>query len=537
MSTSDASIDAVIVGAGHNGLVCAFYLARAGYRVVILERADCVGGAAVTEEFHPGFRNSVASYTVSLLARKVIDDMALARQGLQIVPRPVANFVPAFDGSGLELHNDPTRMRAAIAMHSRHDAERFGDFSAEVGAVAVFLRSLLLEAPIDPLGGWRQCLRALRLLPGLRGILAEPRRVRALWQALTGSAGDWLDRWFESDLLKGALGFDAVVGHYASPYMPGSAYLLLHHALGQVNGIDGAWGHAIGGMGAITGAMAAAAQKAGVELRLGDGVQRIERAGSGLVVITAAGREYRTRVVGGAIHPQTLFTQLVDRRELPDEFRQHIESWRSESASFRMNVALTELPNFTCRPGSAMQPHHGAGILISPGLDYLDRAYLDARTTGYSQQPIIELLISSVLDHTLAPPGAHVASLFCQHFPRQLPAGRSWDEAKPAVVDTIVDTVTQYAPNFRSAILAIQALSPEDLERRFGLIGGDIFHGQMTLDQLYWSRPAIGYSGYGTPIAGLYLCASGAHPGGGVTGAPGHNAAQAMLRALRRGTV
>ncbi|HSG66554.1 MAG TPA: NAD(P)/FAD-dependent oxidoreductase [Gammaproteobacteria bacterium] len=532
MSRED--IDAAIIGAGHNGLVCAYYLARAGLKVVVFERADCVGGAAVTEEFHPGFRNSVASYTVSLLAPTVIADMALARHGLRIVPRPMANFVPQHAGAGLELHADGAKTREAIARHSSRDAQRYSAYAAELASIAGFVRACWLEAPVDPLAGWREWPRALRFLPRLRELAGTASHAAALWSVLTGSAGDWLDRWFEAEVLKGALGFDAVVGHYASPYAPGSAYLLLHHALGEIDGVRGAWGHAIGGMGAVTAAMAAAGREAGVEIRLGDSVDRIARDGAYLVVRTAGGVERRARIVAGAIHPQTLYMRLVDASALPEAFRARIAAWRSESASFRINVALAELPSFSCRPGTRLEPHHGAGILLSMSLDYLDAAYLDARRFGHSRAPIVELLIPSTQDDSLAPAGAHVASLFCQHFPRERPDGRSWSEAKSEAVDAIFDAVTAYAPNFRRAIVGVQALSPEDLETRFGLVGGDIFHGQMTLDQLYWARPAVGYASYRSPVPGLYLCGAGSHPGGGVSGAPGHNAAQTILRDLRR---
>jgi phytoene dehydrogenase-like protein len=285
-------------------------------------------------------------------------------------------------------------------------------------------------------------------------------------------------------------------------------------------------------MGAITQAMAAAVSARGVDIRVDTPVLRVCAAAGGLEVHTASGDVLRARTVAAAIHPQTLFTKLVDSRDLPATFLERIRSWRSESASFRMNVALAELPDFLCLPGRRVAEHHGAGILISPSLDYLEQAYRDALSRGYSNAPVIELLIPSTLDASLAPPGAHVASLFCQHFPRTLPDGRSWSEHKQAAVDLIIRTVSDYAPNFSSSILAVQALSPEDLEQRFGLVGGDIFHGQMTLDQLYWSRPVPGYAQYRSPLAGVYLCASGAHPGGGVTGAPGRNAARAIIHDL-----
>lgn len=329
------------------------------------------------------------------------------------------------------------------------------------------------------------------------------------------------------------LGFDSIVGHFASPYTPGSGYLLLHHALGETNGRRGEWGHARGGMGAIAAALESAARTRGVDIRTGVTVERIAPVRGGFEV-HAGNLTFAAAAVAAAVHPQLLFTKLVDPDLLPPALVERMAGWRSESASFRMNVALAELPDFTCRPGRAPAAHHGAGILITPSLGYLERAYADALLRGTSAAPVVELVIPSVLDDSLAPPGAHVASLFCQHFRRRLPDGAGWEERRDEAIEVILDTVTAYAPNFRRAVLAVQALSPQDLERRFGLVGGDIFHGAMTLDQLYWARPAFGYARYRTPLPGLYLCASGAHPGGGVSGAPGHNAAQAMLRDRRR---
>ncbi|HEX6993760.1 MAG TPA: NAD(P)/FAD-dependent oxidoreductase [Gammaproteobacteria bacterium] len=525
--------DVAVVGGGHNGLVCAAYLARANLRVAVLERHTHVGGAAVTEEFHPGFRNSMASYTVSLLQRRVIDELGLAAHGLTIVPRPLANFVPAREGKGLAFHRETARMQAAIAEHSRRDAERYPRFLAELGRVTRLFRTLLLEAPIDPRGGPREHLRALVRLPRL-GALGV-RGLETLWDLLAGSAGDWLDRWFDADPLKGGLGFDSIVGHFASPYHPGSGYLLLHHALGEVNGIEGAWGHALGGMGAISTALEAACKARGVEIFVECEAARIEARADGCEIDTPLG-PVQARAVAAALHPQILFERLLGPELLPEGFRERIRGWRSESASLRANVALSELPDFTCAPGRDPAPHHGAGILITPGLDYLDNAYLDARRSGFSSAPVIELLIPSTIDPSLAPAGAHVASLFCQHFRRHLPDGMRWADAKQAALDRIIDTVTEYAPNFRRSIVAVQAYTPEELETRFGLVGGDIFHGALTLDQLYWARPAWGYAQYRTPVPRVYLCGSGAHPGGGVSGAPGYNAAHAILRDRAKST-
>jgi phytoene dehydrogenase-like protein len=528
--------DVAVIGAGHNGLVCAFYLARAGYRVVVLERSSVVGGAAITEEFSPGYRNSVASYTVSLLQRTIIEEMKLATYGLEIVQRPMANFVPQTDGPGLKLFGDAGRTVKAISEHSIADAERYPSFLKELAQLTRFLKSTMSEPPIDGYGGRAEWMRGLQLL-GRAGKLLGVRHLATLKRVLTDSAGDWLDRWFQTPLLKGALGFDAVVGNFASPYASSSGYLLLHHALGEVNGVTGAWGHAIGGMGSITQAMARAVADLGADVRVECEATRIEQSGSRFDVYLADGSVIDAAAVSGAIHPQTLFLRLLESRALPDDFVERLRTWRSESASFRLNFALSELPQFRCAPESGAATHHGAGILISPSLAYLQSAYDDAVETGISRRPVMELLIPSTIDPSLAPDGRHVASLFCQHFRRDLPGGIAWAEHKASVIQRIVDTMADFAPNFPDSIIATQALSPEDLEQRFGLVGGDIFHGQMGLDQLYWSRPARRYAQYRSPIERIYLCASGAHPGGGVSGAPGRNAARAIIEDLARSSV
>ena len=349
------------------------------------------------------------------------------------------------------------------------------------------------------------------------------------------SAGDILDAWFETDVLKGLLGFDATIGNYASPYTPGSAYVLLHHVFGEVNGVKGAWGHAIGGMGSITQAMAAACVEAGVEISTDSPVREVSvKDGRAVGVVLEDGDDLSGRVVVSNLNPKLLFGSLVPEQVLPDDFRQRMANWRCGSGTFRMNVALSELPSFTCLPSNGRAEQHGASIVIAPSLRYLDQTYMDARQFGWARRPSIEMHIPSVLDDSLAPPGQHVASLFCQQFAPTLPDGSSWDDHREDVADLIVDTVTALAPNFRGSILGRMILSPLDLERKLALTGGDIFHGALSLDQLYAARPALGYGDYRSPVAGLYMCGSGTHPGGGVTGAPGHNAAHEILRDLRR---
>jgi len=524
--------DAVIVGGGHNGLVCAFYLARAGYKVRVLERRGVVGGAAITEEFHPGFRNSVASYAVSLLNPVVIRDMALARHGLRIGLRPLSYFAPADDGRYLILDRDAERSRAEVARWSPRDAGRLEAYHARLEKIVDLLRGLILETPYNAGASPRDLMTGLGLANRIRKM--GPRGQGDLLDLFGKSAGDLLDAWFETDVLKGLLGFDAVVGNYASPYTPGSAYVLIHHVFGEVNGVKGAWGHAMGGMGAVTQAMAAACVEAGVEISTDAPVREIAIArGRARGVVLEDGSDLQARVVVSNLNPKLLFEKLVGPEHLAQPFKDRMSAWKCGSGTFRMNVALSELPNFTCLPSLCRAEHHGASIVIAPSLTYLDEAYMDARRHGWARAPAIEMHIPSVLDDSLAPPGAHVASLFCQQFAPALPDGTSWDAHREAAADLIVDTMTAHAPNFKGAILGRAILSPLDLERKLALTGGDIFHGALTLDQLYSARPALGHADYRSPVAGLYMCGSGTHPGGGVTGAPGHNAAREVLRDLR----
>jgi phytoene dehydrogenase-like protein len=534
---SGAAYDALIIGGGHNGLTCSAYLAAAGLRVVVLERRSVVGGAAVTEEFHPGFRNSVASYTVSLLNPKVIRDLELARHGLRIVERRCANFLPTADGS--YLITGAGRTEAEVARFSTRDAARVPEYGRRLDAIADVLRDLVLTTPPNAIeGGWCAALpelvRAARVGGRLRRLDMKLRR--ELLSLFAMSAGDYLDNWFESDPIKAAYGFDGIVGNYASPYSAGSAYYLLHHVFGEVNGKKGAWGHAIGGMGAITQAMAAAARERGVVIRPATPVREVlVEGGRAVGAVTGAGETLRAAAVISNLNPKLLYLELMAPAALPAEVREHMSHWRCGSGTFRMNVALAELPDFSCLPGRSVADHHTAGIIIAPTLGYMEQAYFDARSSGWSRRPIVELLIPSTLDDTLAPPGRHVASLFCQHVAPQLPAGASWDAHREAVADLMIDTVNAYAPNFKAAVLGRQIMSPLDLERTFGLLGGDISHGAMNLDQMFSARPMLGYGNYRGPLKGLYMCSAGTHPGGGVTGAPGHNAAREVLADFRRG--
>ncbi len=532
-SHTSKDFDVIVIGAGHNGLTCAGYLARAGFKTKIVERRHVVGGAAVTEEFYPGFRNSVCSYVVSLLNPKVIQDLELKRFGLTIIERPAGSLCLLADGSHLQVSRDAAVVRSEIAKFSPKDAEAFGVFDREITSMAELFRELA-QQPAPNLGGSvRDIWSALKLGNRLRKL---PRRQQmALAELMTMSVGDYLDRWFESDPIKGEFGFEGIIGNMASPYHPGTAYVLLHHAFGEVNGRTGAWGHARGGMGSITEAMARSARAYGADIEISAPVQEvIVEKGKARGVSLKDGRRLRARVVVANTNPKLLFLNLMDVNLLPEDFRTRMTHWRCRSGTFRMNVALSELPRFVSLGGNNDETRLTGTINITPSLAYLERAYHDARHTGWAREPVVSMCLPSILDDSLAPAGCHVMSLFCQHFNPELPEGRSWDDVKEDVADLIIDTVTGYAPNFRQAIVGRQVLSPLDLEREFGLPGGDIFHGALHLDQIYSLRPAAGYADYRTPIKGLYLCGSGAHPGGGVTGLPGKLSAQAIINDLRR---
>ncbi|MEP4486464.1 MAG: NAD(P)/FAD-dependent oxidoreductase [Halioglobus sp.] len=519
--------DVIVIGAGHNGLTCAGYLARAGLRVLVLESRDVVGGAAVTEEFHPGFRNSVYSYSVSLLHPRVIAELELEQHGLEILERP-AGTLSLLENDHLLLTRDNAQAYDEVARFSRRDAQRMEEFDSGIATVAMALRELAVQAPPNIGGGWRDAVSLLKSGNLLRKLDSHHQTVLA--ELMTRSLGDYLDTWFEGEAFKGVLGLEGVIGNFAEPYHAGTAYVLLHHAFGEVKGRAGAWGIARGGMGAISESMASFARSKGARIETGSPVNKIlTRDGKACGVLAADGRELTSKFVAANVHPKILLQNLLDSDMLDSPDQRRIENYRSHSATFRMNVALSELPRFTSMAGRG-EDHFMGAIEVSPSLGYIQNAYYDARQFGWSRKPVISMQVPSTQDDSLAPSGGHVASLFCQHFQRHLPEGRSWDEAREEAADVIVDTIDQYAPNFKASIVGRQIKTPLDIERDLNMVGGDIFHGALHLDQFYSMRPIPGHAAYKMPVEGVYLCGSGAHPGGGVSGLPGHNAANAILR-------
>lgn len=525
--------DAIIIGGGHNGLVCANYLAMKGLNVRVLERRSVVGGAAVTEEFHPGYRNSVASYTVSLLNPKVINDLELPRHGLKVLERHVNNLWPLPDGDFISFPRGEA-LYQEIARFSEKDAANLDRYFADIEMAADLIRDFLLQTPPNAGGGIMDLIKMAKLGNRVRKLSLEQERV--LVDIFTKSVADFLALYFDNDYVKGAFAFDGVVGNYASPHTPGSAYVLMHHAFGEVNGKKGVWGHAVGGMGAITQAMAKSALEKGVEITTDAAVNEVLiKNGKAYGVRLEGGEEINARLVASNLNPRLLYGKMVADEHLPDDFSRRMHNFKCGSGTFRMNVAMNKLPNFTCMAQErATEGHLTGGIIIGGTIDYLDQAYRDAQEYGWSKDPIVEMLIPSTLDDSLAPEGHHVGSLFCQQFKPSFDDGSTWDDHEAAAVETILNTVEKYAPGFKDSIVGTQVLSPLGLERTFGLVGGDIMHGALSLDQMFSTRPVLGHADYRAPVKGLYMCGSGTHPGGGVTGAPGHNAAQEILKDIKR---
>ena len=521
--------DAVIVGGGHNGLVCSYYLAKAGLKVKILERRNIVGGAAVTEEFHPGFKNSTASYTVSLLNPDVIKDMHLKENGLEIIKRPISNFLPVNDKDYIKVGGSLEETQKEFRKFSNHDANVLPEYYRRIENVADVLRDLTTKTPLNLKGGY---LNIAKTVFDLVPIARKTNELQEdLFNLFTKSAKDFLDLWFENDHIKACFGFDSIVGNYASPETPGSAYVLLHHVFGEIDGEKGAWGHALGGMGSITQIMRTVCEEIGVDISTNASVKNViveDSVAKG--VILDNGSKIMSNKVISNLNPKLLFTNLINHDDVDKEYLRKILNYKCGSGTFRMNVALSELPNFNCLPGKEIAEHHKSGIIIAPTLTYMDEAFTDAKKHGWSKNPIVEMLIPSTVDQSLAPEGKHVASLFCQQFAPKLPMNKSWHDEKTNAAETIIDTVNKYAPNFKKSIIGSSILSPLDLEEKLGLLGGDIMHGVMTLDQMWAARPVFNYGDYKTPIKNLFICGSGSHPGGGVTGLPGKNSSREILK-------
>ena len=527
MSRTPSRYDAIVVGAGHNGLVTACYLARAGLRVLVLERRHLVGGACVTEETFPGFKVSTAAYVNSLFHKAIARDLKLAGYGYQVLARDPSSFTPFPDGRSLLMGSDADLTRKEIAKFSVRDAERYPRYAAMLERVADVIEPTLAMSPPDLL---KPRLRDLRTL------LALGRSFRRLgtgageaMEILTGAARPILDRWFESEELKATLATDAIIGAMASPSTPGTAYVLFHHVMGETDGKRGVWGYVRGGMGGLTQALASAAREMGVQIRCEAEVARVlVRDGAAVGVALAGGDEYHAPIVASNADARVTFLRLLAPRTLPEDFVAAVERISYESASLKINVALAELPDFRALPGVAAGPQHRGTIHICPDQDYIERAFDDAKYGRPSTRPVLECTIPSVVDPTVAPPGRHLMSMFVQYAPYTLREG-SWDERRDAFADRCFDLLDEYAPNFKRSVLARQVLTPIDLERVFNLTGGNIFQSAMTPSQLFAFRPVPGYARYRTPIRGLYLCGAAAHPGGGVMGTPGLNAAREIL--------
>jgi phytoene dehydrogenase-like protein len=524
--------DAIVIGGGHNGLVCAAYLARGGASVIVLERRPLLGGAAVTEEPWPGFKVSTASYVVSLLMPEIVRDLRLAQQGYEVYPLDPAYFTPFPDGRGLLVWEDPRRASEEIARFSRKDADAYLRYDRDLETLAQFVRPLLLRVPpsIDS-----PSLAALGEFLSLgRHVRRHRRLLPRVMDLMTMSVADFLDEYFEHEAVKGALAPGGVIGIWGGPMSPGSAYVLLHHRMGEAAGIGGAWGFVRGGMGALSEAIASAARAAGAEIRTEAEVVGVETAdGRARGVSLSDGTRILGRSVVSGIHPRTTFLDLVGREALPAETVRDVERYRSRGASAKVNLALSELPDFAAMPGAELGPQHPE-FIINPSIQYLERAWDDAKYGSVSVQPMLDCVIPTTKDPTLAPEGKHILTAFVQYAPYDLVGGASWGQERDALGDRVIQTIAEYAPNVKDAVIHREVLTPLDLEERFGMVGGNIFHGEMALDQLFFMRPIAQAGSYRTPLDGLYLCGSGTHPGGGVMGAPGHNAARVVLGDLKR---
>ena len=523
--------DAIVIGGGHNGLVAAAYLGRAGRRVLVLERRHLVGGAAVTEEIYPGFKFTVCSYVCSLLRPEIIRDLNLPGHGYQIIPVE-STFSPLPDGRYLFRGGDSEENRREISKFSKRDAEAYPKFGQLMVKIAKLVKPQLAMTPpsVDSISPGN--LKKLWDLYGyFKGVDEEVLYTFA--RLMTMSSADYLDEWFETDVLKGTMSASGIIGTFLGPRSPGTAYVLIHHYMGEVDGAFRAWGSVRGGMGGLSNAIAGAARSFGVEVRTSADVRRIlTKDGRAIGVELASGEQIRSKIVASSADPKRTFLGFLERSELPQDFVRGIENYRVEGSSAKVNLALSEPPNFTALPGNG--EHLRGAVSISPSVEYIEKAYDDAKYGDFSRRPYLDCMVPSTLDPTMAPPGKHIMSIFVQYAPFTLRKG-NWDDRREELGDTVVETLAEYAPNLPKAILHRQVVTPLDLEREFGLTGGNIFQGELWPSQLFFLRPVPGWAQYRTPIKGLYLCGSGAHPGGGVMGAPGQNAAREILKDLRFG--
>ena len=524
------SYDVVVIGGGHNGLVNAAYLARAGKKVLVLERRRVLGGAAVTEEIVPGFLFSECSYVVSLLRPEIIRELDLPRHGLEILPLD-GTFSPMPNGDYLWRVNDHAKTQREIRRHSRLDAEAYDEFSKMMTPMCRFVKPMLSMVPPDPTTLHLKDLKQLHcLVQRFRELSSEERYT--LVQLMTMSSADFLDQWFETDVLKATMSASGIIGTFLGIRSPGTAYVLLHHYMGEIDGAFRSWGFSRGGTGGISLAIASAAREAGVEIRTEAAVERIlVKEGRACGVALKSGEEIRCNVVSSSVDPHLTFEVFLEASELPADFLESVRRYKFRGSSGKVNLALSALPNFKCLPGEGL--HLRGAISISPGTEYMERAYDDAKYGHYSKRPYIDMVIPSLTDPSVAPPGQHVLSCFVQYAPYKLAQG-TWDDHREAFGNNVIETISEHAPNLKGIIIGKQVLTPLDLEREFGLTQGNIFQGELSLEQLFFLRPVPGWAYYGTPVVNLYMCGSATHPGGGIMGANGRIASQVILREWKK---